>query len=310
MSRLSDSVIPIYSLVDLQNGIYKPDFRRCLLEKGVFYLIDHGIPPSDYQTFETTTIDFFRNASDKEKANVNSENPAIRRGFSQLESESTAQITDAGSYTDYSMGMSENLFPSRVFEKVWTNHFDQLYELAQIVAKEVLQMAGDYSERSLESLSDCDPVLRFRYFPEVPEHRCAEDEPLRMAPHYDLSIVTLINQTKCPNGFVSLQCNFDGTLVELPPISNALIVMCGAVASVASGGAVKAPVHQVVAPSREQRVGSNRTSNVFFLRPKPEFEFSVTAARACGLNIESDREKITFQEWIGGNYRNLKTNAD
>lgn len=130
-----------------------------------------------------------------------------------------------------------------------------------------------------------------------------------MAPHYDLSIVTLINQTECPNGFVSLQCNFDGTVVELPPMGNALIVMCGAVASIVTGGKVKAPVHQVVAPDRQQRVGSNRTSNVFFLRPKPELQLSVPVAKACGINIDVNNERITFQGWIGGNYRNLKTTS-
>lgn len=308
-----DSTIPVFSLVDLRKSPCNAEFSRCLLEKGVFYLTDHGIPEYEQNNFETSTIDFFHNASDLEKAIVNNKNPATRRGFSELESESTAKITDTGSYTDfsmcYSMGMSDNVFPSMEFERIWTNHFNQLYELAQIIAKEVLRVTGDYSERFIESLLDCDPVLRFRNFPEVPEHRCAEDEPLRMAPHYDLSIVTLINQTKCPNGFVSLQCNFDGTIADLPPLPNALIVMCGAVATVISGGKVKAPIHQVVAPSREKKVGSNRTSDVFFLRPRPDFEVSVPVAKACGLNIASDREKITFQEWIGGNYRNLKTGA-
>lgn len=313
MSTSIDSVIPVFSLVDLQNDICKADFSRCLLEKGVFYLTDHGIPEYEQRSFETSTVDFFRNASDLEKAKVINKNPAIRRGFSEIESESTAKITDGGNYTDYSMcysmGMSDNLFPSLEFGKAWTNHFKQLYELAQITAKEILRVTGNYSERFIESLIDCDPVLRFRYFPEVPEHRCAENEPLRMAPHYDLSIVTLINQTKCPNGFVSLQCNFDGTIVELPPLPNALIVMCGAVATVISGGKIKAPIHQVVAPSREQRVGSSRTSDVFFLRPKPEFEMSVSMSKSCGLNIFSDREKITFQEWIRARYRNLKRRA-
>lgn len=303
--------IPIFSLADLQDDARKEDFRRCLLEKGVFYLKDHGTSKSDYQEFEKITIDFFNNATDLEKATVNNKNPNTRRGFSELESESTAKITNTGSYTDYSMcysmGMSDNLFPSSEFAIVWRKHFKQLNKLAQIIAKEVLRVSGDSSELFKESLLDCDPVLRFRNFPVVPEYRCAEDEPLRMAPHYDLSIVTLIHQTKCPNGFVSLQCNFDGSLIELPPIPNTMIVMCGAVASVISGGKVKAPVHQVVAPSRGQRVGSNRTSDVFFLRPKPELELSVPVAKACGLNIDVDSEKITFREWIGGNYRYLNT---
>ncbi|XP_037025334.1 deacetoxycephalosporin C synthase-like [Bradysia coprophila] len=308
MSKLLDSTIPIFSLADLQNGTRKEDFQRCLSEKGVFYLTDHGIQECEYQNFETTTIDFFSNASDQDRVELSNKNPATRRGFSGLESESTAKITATGSYTDYSMcysmGVSNNVFPSTAFEQIWTKHFKNLDKLAKITATEVLQCN---SVRATDFLLNCDPVLRFRSFPEVPENRCAENEPLRMAPHYDISIVTLINQTKCPNGFVSLQCNIDGVFVELPPLPNAFIVMCGAVASYLTGGQVKAPIHRVVAPSREQRVGSNRTSNVFFLRPGREFELTVKEAKACGLNIDADSVTITFQDWIGGNYRNLKT---
>lgn len=306
--KLIDSTIPIFSLADLQNGIRKDDFQRCLSECGVFYLTDHGVPECEYKSFEATTIDFFNNASIQEITKVTNNDPATRRGFSGLESESTAKITNAGSYTDYSMcysmGVSNNVFPSAAFESIWSKHFNNLDKLAKFIAQKVLQ---DTSVRSTDCLLNCDPVLRFRNFPEVPENRCAENEPLRMAPHYDISIVTLINQSKCPNGFVSLQCNIDGIFIELPPLSNALIVMCGAVASYLTGGRVKAPIHRVVAPGREQRAGSNRTSNVFFLRPKSEFELSVREAKECGLNIDADSVTITFQDWIGGNYRKLKT---
>lgn len=313
MSALLDSTIPIFSLCDLISANRKEEFRQCLLEKGVFYLVDHAISESEYKNFLTTSIDFFNNATDVERSKVRNVNPATRRGFSELESESTAQVTAGGNYTDYStcysMGMSNNVFPSEEFEKIWTSHFNHLYDLAKTVAKEVIRASTDYSEDYLDTLVDCDPVLRFRNFPEVPDHRCAEDEPLRMAAHYDLSIITLINQTKCPNGFVSLQCNFDGDVVDLPPLENALIVMCGAVASIITNNKVKAPMHQVVAPTRDLRVGSDRTSNVFFLRPKPEFELSVSVAKSCGINIDVDKEKTTFEEWIGGNYRNQKTSG-
>lgn len=310
MSKLLDPIIPIFTLADLQNGTRNEEFQRCLSEKGVFYLTDHGIPECEYQSFRTTTTNFFRNASDQERADVTNKNPATRRGFSELESESTAKSTNAGNYTDYSicysMGVSDNLFPSAAFEQIWSKHFNHLDQLANTIAEEVLK---NNTKRSTDVLLNCDPVLRFRYFPEVPENRCAEDEPLRMAPHYDISVVTLISQTECPSGFVSLQCNIDGVFVELPPMPNALIVMCGAVTLYLTGGQVKAPIHRVVSPSREQRVGSGRTSDVFFLRPRPEFEMLVADAKACGLNIDADSVTITLQDWVGRNYENLKASG-
>lgn len=172
----------------------------------------------------------------------------------------------------------------------------------QEAARQVLNAIGAICEGGTDSFLDCDPVLRFRNFPEVPEHRCAERQPLRMAPHYDLSIITLIHQTPCPNGFVSLQCDVGGTFVDLPPIADSVIVMCGAVATLVSGGKVRAPKHQVSALASDQRVGSSRTSSVFFLRPKSDFKFSIALAKACGLDISLTGNTASFKEWIGGNY--------
>jgi deacetoxycephalosporin-C synthase/deacetoxycephalosporin-C hydroxylase len=130
-----------------------------------------------------------------------------------------------------------------------------------------------------------------------------------MAPHYDLSIVTLIHQTPCANGFVSLQARIGDAMVDLPYRQDAIIVMCGAVASIVSGGAVLAPRHHVGAPTADKREGSARTSSVFFLRPRADFTFSVPEARRCGLDVSLDGETATFAEWIGLNYVTMHTSA-
>jgi deacetoxycephalosporin-C synthase/deacetoxycephalosporin-C hydroxylase len=137
----------------------------------------------------------------------------------------------------------------------------------------------------------------------------AETEPLRMAPHYDLSIVTLLKQTPCPNGFVSLRVQRDGEFVEVPAVPGAMLVFCGAVASIVTQNRAISPRHHVAAPGADQRVGSERTSNVFFLRPSGDFEFSVPAARELGFDISLDGERATFEEWIGGNYVNIRKKA-
>ena len=182
-----------------------------------------------------------------------------------------------------------------------------MYNTAQQVAKEVLNTSGTYSEGGIDSFLDCDPVLRFRYFPEVPEDRCAESSPLRMAPHTDLSVVTLIHQTPCPNGFASLQCKIGDAFINLPPIPNSLIVICGAIATIVSAGKVKTLEHQVLAPTLEHRVGSSRTSSVFFLRPKPDFPIHISTAKTYGFNISLDGDTILFKDWIGRNYIELHT---
>jgi deacetoxycephalosporin-C synthase/deacetoxycephalosporin-C hydroxylase len=281
------------------------------MEKGVFYLKECGVSDDEHQLARTVAMNFFEHGSEEEKASVITGIPGIRRGYSKLEAESTAQVTNSGEYSDYSMcysmGTSGNLFPSPEFKQVWTNYYNRMYSAAQETARVVLNATEATCEGGIDSLLDCDPVLRFRYFPEVPEHRCAEFEPLRMAPHYDISIVTLIHQTPCPNGFVSLQYDVGGTFVDLPHVPASVVVLCGAVATLVSGGKVKAPTHRVLAPTSEQRVGSSRTSSVFFLRPKFDFTISIPLAKACGLNISLTGDTALFKDWIGGNYINLHT---
>ncbi|GHH81059.1 putative iron/ascorbate dependent oxidoreductase [Streptomyces sulfonofaciens] len=310
---MTDTKVPTFSLSALQEGRCQDEFRRCLTEKGVFYLTDCGPSEGDQKSAKDVATEFFEHGTEQEKRAVTSTVPTIRRGFTGLESESTAKITNNGTYSDYSMcysmGTSDNVFPNGDFERIWTHYFDDMYEATKEVARQVLRTTGTEPEGGVEAFVDCEPLLRFRYFPEVPENRSAEEEPLRMAPHYDLSTVTLIQQTPCPNGFVSLQVEVDGAFVDLPAKPDTVLVFCGAVATLVTGGQVKAPKHHVASPGRDLIAGSSRTSSVFFLRPNADFAFSVPLAKRCGFDVTLDGETATFQDWIGGNYVNIRTTS-
>jgi isopenicillin N synthase-like dioxygenase len=308
---MTDEAIDIFQLDELNEPMRRDDFRAAMFERGVFYLEVDDALRREHQNALDVVMDLFENGTEEQKNALRNPTPHIRRGFSDLESESTAKITRSGEYTDYSMGytvgLADNLFPSKTFEEIWTRYFNSLYSVTRQAARAVLETAGASVDEGIDSFLDCDPLLRFRYFPEVPEDRCAERQPRRMAPHYDLSIITTIQQTACANGFVSLQCDVNGTYVDLPPLPDCMVVFCGAVAALVSGGKIKAPRHQVASPPRTQRIGSSRTSSVFFLRPKPAFRFSVPLARACGLDVDLAGETATFRDWISGNYVNLRT---
>jgi deacetoxycephalosporin-C hydroxylase len=310
---MMERAVPTFSLADLREGRHLDELRHCLSGMGVFYLTEYGASAADHQRATDTAMRFFTTATAAEKDLVTTRTPNIRRGYSGLEAESTAQVTNTGTYTDYSMsfsmGVGGNLFPDGAFEDVWTRYFDQLYAISRTTAREVLNAFGAQPDGGLDKLLDCDPVLRLRYFPEVPENRVAEVEPLRMAPHYDLSIITLIHQTPCASGFVSLHAEIGAEMVPLPYVPDAIIVMCGAVASLVTGGAVLAPKHHVEAPLADQRAGSSRTSSVFFLRPSPGFTFSVPEARRIGFDVSVTGETATFADWIGTNYITMHTSA-
>jgi deacetoxycephalosporin-C synthase/deacetoxycephalosporin-C hydroxylase len=304
--------VPTFSLPELRAGKCKDEFRNCLEKMGVFYLKNIGIAEASHARAVHAAMDFFISGSEEDKRKVTNTIPDIRRGYARLEGESTARVTNTGEYSDYSMaysmGLSGNLFPSPEFERAFNFYFEETYSAAQTTAREVLTTIGANHPGGIDRLVDsCDPLLRLRYFPDVPQDRCAEREPLRMAPHYDLSIVTLIQQTPCANGFVSLQCHAGDRQILLPHCPDATIVLCGAVASIVSGGKVKAPRHQVRAPTSEYRVGSARTSSVFFLRPSADFRFSVSVAKACDLDVSLPGPTATFKEWISGNYVTMHT---
>jgi deacetoxycephalosporin-C hydroxylase len=299
------------SLAGLRQGLHQEELRKCATEIGVFYLTEYGVSEEDHRLATEVAMDVFERFTPKEKQALTTNISTIRRGFSGLEAESTAIVTNTGEYSDYSMcfsmGVSHNLFPSQRVEEIWTDYFNRLYGVAQEAARAVLNSTRTYDGGDMEALLDCDPLLRLRYFPEVPEHRVAERVPLRMAPHYDLSIVTLIHQTPCANGFVSLQVMIAGEVVDLPAVPESVVVLCGAVAPLVTQGAVPAPKHHVAAPPAHMRVGSSRTSSVFFLRPRPTFTFSVPNARKYGLDVSLDADTATFGEWIGTNYQAMQT---
>ena len=308
---MTDPRIDIFELDELKEASHLDAFRKLLFERGAFYLREDDRIKKEHQKAMDAVMDLFENGTAEQKNALRNLTPNIRRGFSDLEAESTAKITKGGEYTDYSMvysvGLSGNLYPSKAFEDIWTSYFDRFYEVSKDIAKSVLRAADADLDEDIDAFLECDPLLRFRYFPEVPEDRCAEQEPRRMASHYDLSIITAIQQTPCANGFVSLQCEVDGRYVDLPPLPGCMVVFCGAVAPLVTGGRIKAPRHQVAAPSISQRVGSGRTSSVFFLRPKPDFRFSVPLAKASGLDVDFTGDTATFGEWISGNYVNLRS---
>ncbi|MFC6091787.1 2OG-Fe(II) oxygenase family protein [Saccharothrix lopnurensis] len=305
---MADTTVPLFSLAELERGAHRDEFHRCVTELGVFYLTDYGVTEEDHRLATDTATGFFFTGTPEEKRAMTTGVPTLRRGYSALEAESTAQVTRTGSYTDYSesysMGIDRNLFPSERFEQVWTGYFDRLHAAARRTCAAVLEASGSYDGGDLETLLDCDPVLRLRYFPEVPEHRAAEHEPRRMAPHYDLSLITFVHQTPCANGFVSLQAEVHGELVDLPAVPDAVVVLCGAIAPLVTRGTVPAPRHHVRSPGAHLREGSDRTSSVFFLRPSIDFSFSVAKAREYGLAVDIDvpGDTATFGDWIGTNY--------
>lgn len=84
---------------------------------------------------------------------------------------------------------------------------------------------------------------------------------------FDLDVITLLHQTPCDNGFVSLEAKLGEHFYKVPAIRGTLVVNLGEIIRLLTGGKVKATVHRVVRPPKNQHRGSARDVAVFFQAP-------------------------------------------
>ncbi len=164
---MADTTVPLISLGELRQGIHDEEFCRWVAENGVFYLTENGVSEEDHRQATEVAMDFFTNSTAEEKQAVTTKVATIRRGYSGLEAESTAIVTNSGQYSDYSMsfsmGTSDNLFPSPLFESVWKQYFDRLYGVAQQTRYSVPDAAAELPKhkrllRSARPLPCCAPA--------------------------------------------------------------------------------------------------------------------------------------------------------
>ena len=112
--------------------------------------------------------------------------------------------------------------------------------------------------------------LRFLQYPDVPAAACAGrpgNVDDRMAAHFDMDVITLLHQTPCDNGFVSLEARHGDTFYKVPAIRGTLVVNLGEIIRLLTGGRVRATVHRVVRPPLDLQHGSARDVTVFFQAP-------------------------------------------
>jgi hypothetical protein len=46
---MTNTKVPIFSLLDLQNGRHRDEFCKCLEKMGIFYLRDYSVPEAEHQ---------------------------------------------------------------------------------------------------------------------------------------------------------------------------------------------------------------------------------------------------------------------
>lgn len=278
----SDCELQVFDLEELSAQLAGSDgevgaataarFRSALEDQGFIYISNVGISDEEWTRFRDITHAYFH-APEEELQKGISKVPI--RGLTRLEGDSTAKVVGTGEHTDlcmkYSMGISDNVFPSARFREVWEDIFPRLSDIGLRILNCVAG-ALELNPQSgwADAVRDAEPVLRHLYYPDVKAERCAGNASTieRMAAHVDLDLMTLLCQTPCPNDFVSLQAHINGQWVGVPARPGTLVVNFGAVLSAITGGRVRAAKHRVISPPRALQEGSSRACSALFLLPR------------------------------------------
>jgi isopenicillin N synthase-like dioxygenase len=296
--------VPVLDLSALR-GACGPDAREAMLgalresvtESGFFYVKNHGITDGEIEALSNATRAFFGRPEEHKLAFDRHEQV---RGYTGYRFESTARFFGTGRGKDlcmkYTMGpeltaeeareritsevdvasnaYSPNVFPDLGFRSAWVRYYDRVHR-ASIDLLAALGEALDLAPASREEWSgmliekSCGELRYFQY-PDVPRSACADvpgNTIDRMAAHFDLDVITLLYQTPCDNGFISLEARIGEEFVKIPPIRGTLVVNLGEVLRLLTGGQVKATIHRVVRPPRSHHRGSARDVLVFFQAP-------------------------------------------
>ncbi|MCU0655007.1 MAG: hypothetical protein MUF64_06865 [Polyangiaceae bacterium] len=296
--------VPVLDLAVLR-GESSPELQQEALRRlaeavtgsGFFYLKNHGIAEEAIEQVARQTRKFF---GMPEPYKHQFDHHQRIRGYTGYRFESTARFFGTGSGQDlcmkYTMGpelspeevraridseediasnaYSENVYPDDVFRAAWVHYYEAVHRASMALLDamgQALRLDTDgqrvWSEMLIER--SCGE-LRFFQYPDVPRLACADSPgagPDRMAAHFDMDVVTLLHQTPCDNGFISLEALIGEEYVKLPAIRGTLVVNLGEILRLLTRGRVKATVHRVVRPPMRLHAGSARDVLVFFQAP-------------------------------------------
>lgn len=264
---------------------------------GFFYIKNFGVSESEIESISNITRAFF---GQPESYKTRFDRHHQVRGYSGYRYESTARFFGSGKGKDlcmkYTMGpeltpeelreritceaditagaYAPNIFPTPEFRNAWLRYYRAVHRTSLMLLEamgEALNLP-DTSRAILRNMliEKSAGELRFFQYPDVPLAACADvpgNDLDRMAAHFDIDVITLLHQTPCDNGFVSLEAQIGREYVKIPAIRGTLVVNLGEILRLLTGNKIKATVHRVVRPPQRLHEGSARDVLVFFQAP-------------------------------------------
>mmetsp|Transcript_5992 Transcript_5992/g.8089 ORF Transcript_5992/g.8089 Transcript_5992/m.8089 type:complete len:335 (-) Transcript_5992:149-1153(-) len=314
---MSASSFPVFDLVAMETAMSSTaeareeallTLRIALKEQGLLYVTNTGVDIDGLAREVRRVTEPVMDLPPEETAAFTARGVPIS-GLSRFESESVAKVMGQGNYSDlcakWSYNHSQNILPPDAdgsFREAWSGAHaawdDIAIRLLSLIG-EALNLTENAGWQEMFVDGKRWATMRLLRYPDVSENRASDaGGPVeRMAPHHDLGVITLLHQTPCANGFVSLQGLIEEEWVDVPAVKDSFVVNFGEVLSMLTDGAVKATMHRVLSPSSDQLVGSARRTLVLFWQPPPDFIVKPLDDSTFG-NADTDATALPFGDWI------------
>lgn len=260
--------------VDFKDPKAPQEFVRSLKETGFAVIKNHNVPADLFKTVHQEWEAFFA-SEDKKKYLFN---PKDQTGFFPFKSEN-AKDSPIKDLKEFYHLYSSGHIPKEMSQKTWELR-DQLNNVGSVLLEWIQDnLPEDVRSKLLEPLPNqikgSDHTLfRFLHYPPLP--KTAEEGAVRAAAHEDINLITILSTAVGPGGESSIGAktglevkDIHGNWYEVESDPNSLIINCGDMLQLATGGYLISTTHQVKNPSGE---GSKlpRYSCPLFIHPRPD----------------------------------------
>ena len=254
------------------------ELGRTVHEIGFFYLVGHGIPAELGTAVHDVAHRFFA-LPEADRLAIENVRSAQFRGYTRFGHERTNGRVDLRDQIDIgrelpppALGPDDppwlrlrgpNLWPAALPElrTLATAWMDALEDLGQTLLGALARALELPEDTFAAAVSPPEVLLKvIRYV--TPAGAPPDHDHQGVGSHRDTGFLTFVHQ----DDVGGLQVERDGTLLDVPPITGALVVNIGEMFQLVTRGYYKATVHRVVSPPP----GTERISVAYFFNPRLE----------------------------------------
>ncbi|OMJ90389.1 hypothetical protein SteCoe_7308 [Stentor coeruleus] len=272
------SEIPLIDLQSMSQHEKNSSFKQAFETARCVYIKNHLFSNKESEDLVNITRKLFTQ-SEEVKSKMVHPYKGIMRGYKGFGREKSAQIFDhektneIDAHISFSWGPADNVYPDLTFQKLWKRYYKKTLKLSKEIAELAIENAGIQDVIDWNNLKVGDHLLKLQEYVALGDK---SHQTQRLGPHVDFDFFTMINQLPAENGYIGLQVNMNGKILNLPAVKGTIVILFGEAMQSISNGKVKGPIHNVVSPQDNMYEGSSRTSIIFCLQPDPKTKVSRT----------------------------------